>query len=755
MTRNIGYIMIRFSGFILLFLCLNITLVSQILTPYHPTITFGDKPLEMPFIGGLSAPQFLSIDLNRDGKKDVLIFERNGNVLIPMLNEGKEKEIKYVYAPATIKNFPIITNWVFVADYNNDGIEDLFKFPQESSISGIEVWKGKIQNGLLGFDKWKNISYEADVITATVGNQTLPIYMSFIDYPSIVDVDGDGDLDILTFESGGSYLEYYRNQSVEQNASLESLRFSLEDRCFGKFYEDQFSDKITLSPNPEVCSQGTGIVPDENRGKGQQRHTGSSITAIDPDCDGDLDLLIGDIGSERLKFLRNAGTKSKAWFNSIDTRFPSEGESVNIYIFNNAFSIDVNNDGLRDLIVTVNETSNSKNTDFIWYYENTGIMCNPKYTLKSKSLFVDQMIDIGNSAHPMFFDYNNDGLQDIIVGTSGNVLDGFVRQNKISLFQNTGTRNKPSFSYVTDNFLEITKETSLYTRLAPTKGDLDGDGDLDLLFGHSQGSFLYVENRKQGASQSLYSPITKDWKDIFVGQNASPVLYDFDGDGLLDLISGKQNNQLNFYRNKGSRSNPAFNDIVPDEANLGQLFSGNDFPRQNGSPEIFKIKDQAYLLMGFNDGRITLYSINNNDPKSRFTQLKLNLLPEHIGRQSNPAIEDIDNDGFFEILVGNERGGLNFYKTNISTTNTLTSNPQVKKEDAYLYPNPISGNLININGLDKQHEFIIHDLLGRQLLNGKIDIEGQILLPKLPQGSYVLSLFGAAKPIRITFVVGI
>ena len=60
---------------------------------------------------------------------------------------------------------------------------------------------------------------------------------------------------------------------------------------------------------------------------------------------------------------------------------------------------------------------------------------------------------------------------------------------------------------------------------------------------------IYEQGLEQGKTN--FRLITTDFQNIFVGPNSSPVIYDFDKDGLLDFIIGESNNSLNFYKNKG------------------------------------------------------------------------------------------------------------------------------------------------------------------------------------------------------------
>jgi hypothetical protein len=73
------------------------------------------------------------------------------------------------------------------------------------------------------------------------------ILVTSVDYPAIADIDGDGDLDLLTFFGLGSYVEYHKNLSMEKFDNCDSLDFRLTDLCWGKFKESEGGNNITLN----------------------------------------------------------------------------------------------------------------------------------------------------------------------------------------------------------------------------------------------------------------------------------------------------------------------------------------------------------------------------------------------------------------------------------------------------------------------------------------------------------------------------
>ncbi len=76
----------------------------------------NNRSLQMPFAGGMDVPQFSHIDLNNDGKKDIVTFDREGYRVSTYINIGGPNQIKYEYDPQYVKAFQKMLNWLLLVD---------------------------------------------------------------------------------------------------------------------------------------------------------------------------------------------------------------------------------------------------------------------------------------------------------------------------------------------------------------------------------------------------------------------------------------------------------------------------------------------------------------------------------------------------------------------------------------------------------------------------------------------------------------
>ena len=121
---------------------------------------------KMPLAGGLNCPQFSPVDMNNDGKQDIFVFDRIGNVRLTYLNNGSD----FDYTPQYIAQFPELNDWALLRDYNGDGIADIFTF-NNGAFSGVRIFKGKMVNNQITFDR-VNFTSNGNILNYPLSNGT-------------------------------------------------------------------------------------------------------------------------------------------------------------------------------------------------------------------------------------------------------------------------------------------------------------------------------------------------------------------------------------------------------------------------------------------------------------------------------------------------------------------------------------------------------------------------------------------------------
>ncbi|MGB0839482.1 MAG: T9SS type A sorting domain-containing protein, partial [Chitinophagales bacterium] len=466
------------------------------------------------------------------------------------------------------------------------------------------------------------------------------------------------------------------------------------------FYEDGISPSLGL--NSSVCEEGLN-TPEISDEKGI-KHPGSTFLLLDLDGDLDKEVILGDIAFENLVMGINGGTPTEALITDQDIAFPSYTNPALVFTFPAAFSADVNNDGLQDLLVTPNAFAQSKHYENVWYYENVSTTDQVEFEYRQNDLFVAQSIDVSDLAHPAFFDHNNDGLLDLVIGNDAYKLDVNDEFAALALYENVGTATSPAFNLVTNDYATVSQQFVLPRfALRPTFGDLDGDGDEDMLLGDKDGYLHYFKNNPDAEGTAQFSLFQEQFQGIDIKQNVTPHLYDVNGDELLDFVAGFHNGLLVYAQNTGTASNPLFSDLSTSPPFFGnvdiRVYSENPFTTGNSYsvPYLFKWNGELRLAVGALDGTIAIFrDIENNlNPGDDFELVDAPVIPRDGLGYASPAFADLDNDGYLDMLVGTNRGGLLWYEQSQVTSMEETPITNPTTLDIHITPNP-SQDLLNI-----------------------------------------------------------
>lgn len=710
------------------------------------TVTKNSQIMEMPWCGGFNAPQFSRVDLNLDGKEDLIAFDRADKQVTPLINTGGAGQVSYQYAPVFKQKFPESRGWMLMRDYNGDGKKDVFYCLSGGNVS----LSTNTSSTSLSFSNYSN---------AIAGPQypggVIPFYVPNEDIPAIYDVNGDGDLDILTFGVLGVSMEYIKNFSVERTGNSDSLDLELRNYCWGHFLEIGIAtNKLELFDTCSFNVPGAELGTDPAIGTGSRpmggssRHIGSTVTAFDNNGDSVTDLLLGDVTFNNLVMAQNGGTlpDQNSSITLQDTAFPSYGISADVMLFPASYIEDVDNDGLNDLLVAPNTTELAENHNQIWFYKNIGTNKIPNFSFQRKNLFENQYIDLGDKAIPEFFDYNGDGLMDIIVSNYGYFnRDSIVYDCKLSLYKNIGTLAAPSFEYITDNYHSL-DTLKLGKSLEPTFGDIDGDGDEDMILGNSEG-YIHLFTNTAGAGNIANFVLTSSrlqdnlGDTIDVGQFSSPQLFDYDNDSDLDLIVGKVNGSIRYYENIGNSTSYNFKKITDTmgRVEIHEIWDIYGASTGYATPKFFRESGTTYMYCGSQSGGIFKFSgINPSNPRQTFI---IDTVIENYtyGLFSSPTLFDFKGDGKLDLLIGNLKGGLTFFTEGIGTLSVKEVKPSL---DFQLYPNPANDWVtIKINDFENQSRIIISDMLGKIVkeITPKSN-QAQLDVADLKKGVYFVSV---------------
>lgn len=297
-----------------------------------------------------------------------------------------------------------------------------------------------------------------------------------------------------------------------------------------------------------IDGAGTGLAQETNFGPlvpltgaanpfaGLDAGNGSTPAFVDLDGDGDFDLVSADAGGTLLAW-RNTGTAQTPVFTPL-TGSDNPVDGIRIGPESAPAFVDLDGDGDLDL---VGEKYNGEEIQVWW---NTGTASAPLFPdpLFSGAPNPLGVIDTRLGSKPAFADLDGDGDFDIVVGDySGDLRD----------WRNLGTAltpNFPSFLFGDDDLLP---DLSVGKYSAPAFVDLDGDGDLDLVSGERNGTLLAWRNTGT-AEAPVFTALTgsdNPFNGIDVGELSTPAFVDLDADGNIDLVVGRADGTFLAWRN--------------------------------------------------------------------------------------------------------------------------------------------------------------------------------------------------------------
>ncbi|HXA02760.1 MAG TPA: FG-GAP-like repeat-containing protein [Cytophagaceae bacterium] len=721
-------------------------LLSSLLTAEaQPLIYFPDESipvhqsgyaLNSSWAGGFNSPQYSSMDLNMDGVDDLVVFERTNNrvtTFVAFLYQGWKRI--YVHSPKYEPMFPALSSWVLLVDYNLDGKKDIFTY----SYLGVTVYKNiSVSPDTI---KWK---IAARPLLTKFGTNTSQIYTNITDIPAIVDVDSDGDYDIMDYNFfNGSNLEFHKNLSQETFGNSDSLMFRDVDQCWGGISEN-FCDYTFGSNCPVYRIASTTQI----------QHVGASILSLfDADGDGAKEVFSGKENCVSLFELPNKGNSSSPLFNSYNV-FPSS-TPIAFEGIPGIYREDLDFDGKKDMVATPSVFTNYSNgvfnnVDFqnsSRFYKNTGTNVLPVFNYVQNNFLQDNMIELGENAAPAFADFDADGDLDMFIGNRG-LIYGASFYATISLYENIGTSMLPEFNLLTADYLSLSSKG--YAFIRPVFTDLNGDNATDLAFAcyntsNTSGGYStkYILNSNLPAAPFAFNINNINIIAISM-QEDNPFFYDVDSDGDKDLLIGRAQGNLAFYQNTGTPSSPVYT-LITDT--LGGIHIDSNHEKTwlsitvqdvdaDGNPDLVT-GDNSGILYAYPNFLSNLAGVFVKDTIFRDSSLSY----YNMGKYLYLTSADLNNDNVTEIIMGNNTGGINILNKGTTRLGILSIfAPQSSNQiSVSLSPNPANSEIRLASEVNCSVAII--DLLGNliwQKSDLKRDTPETISVANLSEGFYIV-----------------
>ena len=623
--------------------------------PYgFPAYDSTGRKLSLAWSGGLNSPQFSRAELNGDGRKDLVAYDRyTGQVHAFVATDSG-----LVWSPEAAERLNArVESWALLADYDGDGQEELFT----AHPFGIQVYDARWDNGSLS---WRSVTTElGEVYLQAVTTDGLTnIQVSRSDLPALYDVDGDGDLDLWVFNfATGVTVSYFQNVSVETNGVPGALRFNRMSTYWGGM-SDCGCDLVVVD--------GVACRPT------QAEHAGGKTLLMLPQESGGPGVIFGDELCDEPTWMANAGDDimpSLSEVNLLDSLHDFEPIT-----FPTAYQL-----GPDTLIIATNLAEDlAYEMDFsrsVQRYART----DSGYVRMTSRWLQEDMVDVGTQAVPAWVDIDLDGDQDLLVAQAGpgpalhvwenrgtdyspelhqgpnyTIVEGLVDWRVwVADLTGGGTPevivagrepNRSAYQFYWAHFGEDMEpqwqpwDFTLFNGEQLTFGDLESDGFLDALIGMPAGRVRHLVATSEDRLNPVWEEVTPSFgglgdeiERLFV----RPFLADLDQDGRLDLLLTTNSGAVEWYPAVEGRAlllaRPFLNDAS------GQAFRLP--PQAAVAPAFVNLDAPAYLTVGLPGGGIRWYRPTVDIPAPEFPTWKVypNPATDQITIRTSQAAEAI------------------------------------------------------------------------------------------------------------------
>ena len=270
---------------------------------------------------------------------------------------------------------------------------------------------------------------------------------------------------------------------------------------------------------------------------------------------------------------------------------------------------------------------------------------------------------------PSYVDWNNDNLNDLVVGQGP-----ASSQGKVRVYLNTGTAEAPEFSsyfFAQSGGSDLAVAASGCLGAFPRVVYWDDDDRKDLLVGRADGRInIFLNNGTDidpifDAGSFLQAGPSGAAAALDVGYRATPTVVDWNNDGKKDLAVGALDGKLRIYLNQGTDAAPDLAAAIFAQSNGSDLVLAS----QRLSPAIADMDGDGKkdILAGDTSGRLLFYSNVGTDASPAFAGYTLALSEGQVidlagTPRSRPFVGDWTGDGYLDVLIGARDGNVHLYQ---------------------------------------------------------------------------------------------